>query len=36
MAGTAPANVINRVPVAGTGNAFTMRLVPPPTMVSIR
>ena len=36
LAGTAPANVINRVPVAGTGNAFTMRRVPPPAMVSIR
>jgi esterase/lipase superfamily enzyme len=36
LAGTVPANVVNRVPVAGTGNAFTMRLVPPPAMVSIR
>jgi hypothetical protein len=36
LAGTAPANVINRAPVAGTSNAFTMQFVPPPAMVSIR
>jgi hypothetical protein len=36
LRGTAPANVINRVPVAGTSNAFTMRFVPPPALVNIR
>jgi hypothetical protein len=36
LAGTAPSNVINRAPVAGTSNAFTMQLVSPPAMVSIR
>jgi esterase/lipase superfamily enzyme len=36
LAGTAPANVINRAPVSGTSNAFRMQFVPPPAMVSIR
>jgi hypothetical protein len=35
LPGTAPANVINRAPVAGTSNAFTMRFVPPPALVNI-
>jgi esterase/lipase superfamily enzyme len=34
--GTAPANLINRAPIAGTSNAFTMRFSPPPTLVNIR
>jgi esterase/lipase superfamily enzyme len=36
LQGTAPANVINRAPIAGTNNAFTMRFSPPPTLVNIR
>jgi esterase/lipase superfamily enzyme len=36
LQGTAPANVINRAPVVGTSNAFTMRFVPPPPLVNIR
>jgi hypothetical protein len=35
LAGTAPAGVINRAPVAGQSNAFTMQLVPPPAMVNL-
>jgi Alpha/beta hydrolase of unknown function (DUF900) len=36
LAGTAPASVINRAPVASTNNAFTMQFVPPPPLVNIR
>jgi hypothetical protein len=36
LQGTAPAGVINRVPVAGKSNAFTMRFVPPPALGNIR
>jgi esterase/lipase superfamily enzyme len=36
LQGTAPANVINRAPVVGRSNAFTMRFVPPPPLVNIR
>ena len=36
LSGTAPANVVNRAPVAGKSNAFTMRFVPPPALVNIR
>ena len=36
LQGTSPAGVVNRVPVAGTSNMFTMRFVPPPPLVNIR
>ena len=36
LQGTAPASVVNRVPVAGTSNAFVMRFVAPPTPINLR
>jgi esterase/lipase superfamily enzyme len=36
LQGTAPTNVVNRMPVAGTSNAFVMQFVPPPTPINLR
>ena len=36
LQGTAPANVVNRTPVAGATNAFVMRFVPPPNPINLR
>jgi esterase/lipase superfamily enzyme len=36
LQGTAPASVVNRVPVAGTSNAFVMQFVAPPTHINLR
>jgi esterase/lipase superfamily enzyme len=36
LQGTAPANVINRTPVAGATNAFVMQFVPPPNPINLR
>ena len=36
LQGTAPANVVNRAPVAGRSNAFVMQFVPPPTLIDVR
>jgi hypothetical protein len=36
LQGTAPANVVNRTPVAGATNAFVMQFVPPPDPINLR
>ena len=36
LQGIAAANVVNRMPVAGTSNAFVMQFVPPPTPINLR